>query len=122
MTDAGREPTALETVVALLALVAELALVVVAFVAGHAVRGGALGWVLGVVLAVVIVGVWSTFMSPNAARRLPVPGRVGVAVALFALVGGLWALDRPVAGLTFAVVGAAVMAVAQPMVARHQGN
>lgn len=91
------------------ALVCEIAMVVLLVLAGHGFAGGWQGWAVGAFLAFVAVGIWLQWMAPNSIRRLENPTRLTVqimlfiTVALYAAAGGLlWY------GLAFAVISSAV--------------
>jgi hypothetical protein len=92
-----------------IAFLVELAMVVLLVLAGHGFGDGWQGWVAGVFLAMVAIGIWAQWMAPLSARRLEQPTRLVVqimlflTVALYAAAGGLvwW-------GLGFAVIAIAV--------------
>ncbi|MCL3818747.1 DUF2568 domain-containing protein [Aeromicrobium wangtongii] len=77
------------------ALICEVAMVVLLVLAGHGFADGWRGWAIGTFLAFVAVGIWAQWMSPNSARRLDNPTRVIVQImlfvttALYAAAGGL---------------------------------
>lgn len=91
------------------ALVCEIAMVVLLLFAGHGFVDGWQGWAVGAFLAFVAVGIWLQWMAPTSIRRLENPTRLTVqimlfvTVALYAAAGGLlWY------GLAFAVISSAV--------------
>ncbi len=94
-----------------LGLICEIAMFVLLIFAGHGFARGWQGWAIGVFLAVVAIGLWVQWMSPNSIRYIEGPKRFAVQVmiivtaALYAVAGGLlwWALG-------FAVISIAVFA------------
>ena len=90
----------------LLAFVCELVMLVLLVAAGHGMVSGWRGWALGLLLAFVVVGIWSQWMAPNSARRLANPQRFFVQVMLFITT----ALYASAGGLTTWGIGFAVIA------------
>jgi Na+/H+-translocating membrane pyrophosphatase len=54
---------------------------------------GALGWVVGLLLAVAVATVWGMLLSPRRPVRLPLAARLGIELALFAAASSLLALS-----------------------------
>lgn len=69
----------------------ELALLAAYVVAIGRLVGGATGWLLGIVAAVLVAAVWGVLLSPRRPVRSPVVLRVVVELALFVLAGALLA-------------------------------
>lgn len=94
-----------------LAFGCELAMLALLVAAGHGIADGWQGWLLGVGLALVAVGIWAWWAAPTSRHRLENPARFVVQASLFvavsvtAAVGGLmwW-------GVAFAVVSIGVFA------------
>lgn len=109
--------TALGWAAATGAFLVELALIGTLAVAGHRLTGGLLGWIVGAVLVVLLVAVWSIWMSPRAPQRLPLPGRLllgcGLVIlgAVLAHLSGLtaWAWWFGSAGVLLTVAGQTLM-------------
>ncbi|MCW2748979.1 MAG: hypothetical protein JWR83_89 [Aeromicrobium sp.] len=91
----------------LLAFVCELAMLVLLVAAGHGLADGWRGWALGIFLAFVAIGIWSQWMAPTSARRLPNPRRFTVQIMLFLTVG----LYAAAGGLTWWGIAFAVVAI-----------
>lgn len=91
-----------------LALISEIAMVVLLVFAGHGFTDGWRGWTIGAFLAFVAVGIWVQWMSPNSARRLENPTRLIVQIMLFITV----ALYAAAGGLVWWGIGFAVVAIA----------
>lgn len=95
-----------------LALICEIAMVVLLVFAGHGFADGWQGWAIGGFLGAVAISIWVQWMSPTSVRylegpiRFPVQVMILVTVALYAAAGGLvwWAIG-------FAVVSIATFAV-----------
>jgi hypothetical protein len=92
----------------LIAFVCELAMLVLLVAAGHGMVSGWRGWVLGLFLAFIAIGIWSQWMAPTSARRLANPQRFVAQVTLFAAT----ALYAAAGGLTWWGIGFAVIAIA----------
>lgn len=90
-----------------LALLCEIAMVVVLVLAGHGFVDGWRGWAVGGFLAFVAISIWTQWMSPNSIRRLEDPTRVTVQVMLFVTV----ALYAAAGGLALWGVALAVIAI-----------
>lgn len=90
-----------------LALMCELAMVVLLVFSGHGFTGGWQGWAIGAFLAAVAIGIWVQWMSPNSVRRLENPTRFTVQVMLFLTV----ALYAAAGGLTWWGIGFAGIAI-----------
>ena len=90
-----------------LALMCEIAMVVLLVFSGHGFAGGWHGWAIGAFLAAVAIGIWTQWMAPNSVRRLENPTRFAVQVMLFFTV----ALYAAAAGLTWWGIGFAAIAI-----------
>jgi Protein of unknown function (DUF2568) len=74
----------------------ELAALAALVYAAVATVDGAVGWILGVALAVVAAVVWGRYVAPRASRPPRTPARLGIEAAVFlAATGGLLLADRP---------------------------
>ena len=96
-----------------LAFAAELLLWVGIAVAIHGWVGGALGWALGAVVAVVVVVAWSVFLAPRANRRLPALARAVTAGGSCVVVGVTLLADGPRWWGWALLIGAVVMVAAE---------
>lgn len=92
----------------IIAFACELAMLVLLVAAGHGLVDGWRGWVLGIFLAFVAIGIWSQWMAPRSARRLANPRRFVVQVMLFLTVG----LYAAAGGLIWWGIAFAVVAIA----------
>ena len=78
-----------------LAFGCELAMLALLVAAGRGIADGWQGWLLGVALALVAVGIWGWWMAPTSRHRLDNPARfvvqaiLFVSVAVTAAIGGL---------------------------------
>jgi uncharacterized protein DUF2568 len=85
---------------------------------GYHTAGGAAGVALGVLCAGVVAAAWATFLAPKRRIDLPLPGRLAIELAVWALAAaGLWSAGRRgLAGLLFvaAVVTGGLNAGMQP--------
>lgn len=98
-----------------LALLCEVALLVVLAVAGLGIgTGRGLHVTLAVLLPVLAVLVWSRWMAPRSPARLADPARLAAQVVLFVAAGALAvAAGHPVVGVGYAVVACAVFGAAR---------
>jgi hypothetical protein len=66
------------------------------------------GWpLLGIVLGVVVIGVWGAWVAPKSTRRLPDPGRLLVELGIFGLATVAFAeIDQTLLAIVFAVAAA----------------
>lgn len=92
-----------------LALAVEIGLIAAAVRGGWiwSPGGGPTAWIVGLVLAVVVVAVWSVWLAPASGRRLGLPWLAVVKAALF--LGGTLALfgtGLPRLGTVFAAAAA----------------
>jgi uncharacterized protein DUF2568 len=79
-------------------------------VAGAALAGTAVSWVLAVLFPLAVVAIWAALVAPKSARRLANPGRLVLEVVIFGGVGtALFVGGWPVLG---AVLAGAAIAVA----------
>ncbi|HEX6872097.1 MAG TPA: YrdB family protein [Micromonosporaceae bacterium] len=62
----------------------ELAVLAALVYAGVVLVSGPLGWLVGLVAALLAAAVWGVFVSPRARIILPTPARLAVEVAVFA--------------------------------------
>ncbi len=69
----------------------ELALMAAVVVAPVRLLGGALGWLVGLLLLGAVTAVWGILLSPRRRVRLPLVARVTVELALFVTASGLLA-------------------------------
>lgn len=109
--------TAREWIAGGAAFIVEIALVVGAWTGAYRwAGGGTRGVIAGIIAVVVLIGIWSTFMSPKADHRLPLLWRVLLGSALAVVIGVLlWRTEQPTFGLILAGTGVLVTAIAQPL-------
>ena len=82
-----------------------------ATVAGAAVAGASVSWIVALLFPVAVVVIWATLVAPKSARRLADPSRLVLEIVLFGGVGAtLIAADSPIFGVTLA--SAAIAAAA----------
>ena len=89
--DVDRTPTPFVVVLMGLRFLLELALLAAYVVGAVRLVPGALGWLLGLLLVVVVAAVWGVLLSPRRPVRWPVLVRVVIELALFAGAGALLA-------------------------------
>lgn len=102
------------------AFAAELAMLAVAGIASYRLaRPAGLAWaiVAAVGAVAVFVAIWSLWMAPTAAYRLPLRPRVVAACAIVLATAALLAASGPIrTAVVYAVLGCAVMVIAQPVI------
>lgn len=84
-------PSALLWLLLTLRFLLELALLAAYVVALGRLVGGVGGWVLGVVVALLVAGVWGVLLSPRRPVSSPVALRVAIELVLFVVAGALLA-------------------------------
>lgn len=96
-----------------LAFCSELALAVGAWMVGLRVVDGWVGWVLALLCAATVVGIWARYMSPKAPKRMSDSGRAKLGCTLFLVVGLALAMTNSMFGVILALGGCLVTAVTQ---------
>ncbi len=96
-----------------LAFATELLLWAGVAVAVQAAVGGWLGWVLGLLVAVLVIVAWSVWMAPRASHRIaPVPRAIGAGFGCLGVGSALLSLGPRWWGIAL-LMGAVVMVVAE---------
>lgn len=104
-------PAERPSIIDVFAFLCELAMLALLVAAGRGLVDGWPGWLLGALFAAVAIGIWSQWMAPTSARRLPNPRRLIAQTVLFAGVGALVFLaGMPLWGIGFAVVATTTFA------------
>lgn len=104
-------PSEQPPVIDVFAFVCELAMLALLVAAGHGLVDGWPGWALGALFATIAIAIWSQWMAPKSARRLPNPRRLIAQTALFVVTGALVSLAGWwVWGIGFAIVATATFA------------
>lgn len=110
------------------AFLCELAMLAVLAIGGWGLgSGGLMSIALAIFYPALAIPIWSLWMAPSSARRLPDPWRLIVQVALFAATGVVAGLGgHPALGSAFAVVAIVVFAATRrsggPTCSGHQAG
>ncbi len=99
MTEDGEEPRASSALLLIARFILELWLLTALVGIGIGLVDGVLGWLLGLVLALVGMVVWGLFIAPKRRVDAPLAARVAIELALFAGAAlGLAAIGHPLWG------------------------